>query len=211
MAFSTLARANKCTVARTVRAAAPRAAVRIVAKAQNAEKSEVSQIAKPAFVAAVANIIMALPAAAEPGKLFDFDLTLPIIAGEFLLLMVFLDKAWFGPVGKVLDDRDNAIRERLAAVKGDTAELEELTMQAEKVLKDARAEVSAMIQKQKSEKQAELDKIYNAAKASVTKETESAIAALEKESTALLASMDAQVDKISADFLARLLPQGIKV
>jgi hypothetical protein len=50
---------------------------------------------------AVANVIMAMPAAAEAGKLFDFNLTLPIMAGEILLLMVFLDKFWFGPVGKV--------------------------------------------------------------------------------------------------------------
>jgi hypothetical protein len=49
----------------------------------------------------VANVIMAMPAAAEAGKLFDFNLTLPIMAGEILLLMVFLDKFWFGPVGKV--------------------------------------------------------------------------------------------------------------
>ena len=36
---------------------------------------------------------------------FDFNLTLPIIASEFLLLMVILDKTVFGPVGKP-DDRD---------------------------------------------------------------------------------------------------------
>lgn len=44
---------------------------------------------------------MAMPAAAEAGKLFDFNLTLPIMAGEILLLMVFLEKFWFTPVGKV--------------------------------------------------------------------------------------------------------------
>ena len=41
-----------------------------------------------------------------PGHLFDFDLTLPVFAVEFLTLMVILSKTWFGPVGKVLDDRD---------------------------------------------------------------------------------------------------------
>lgn len=43
---------------------------------------------KPAATAFVANILMALPAAAEPGKIFDFNLTLPIMVTEFLLLMV---------------------------------------------------------------------------------------------------------------------------
>lgn len=45
---------------------------------------------KPAATAFVANLLMALPAAAEPGKIFDFNLTLPIMVTEFLLLMVCL-------------------------------------------------------------------------------------------------------------------------
>ncbi len=36
---------------------------------------------------------------------------------EFLLLMIFLEKTWFTPVGKVLDDRDKLIRDKLGAVK----------------------------------------------------------------------------------------------
>ncbi len=60
---------------------------------------------------------MALPAHAAAGKIFDFNLTLPIMAGQFLLLMVFLDKFWFGPVGKVLDERDGYIREQLKKFK----------------------------------------------------------------------------------------------
>lgn len=211
MACSTLAQRTRCSVARNaVKAAAPRA-VRVVARAQQTERVDVTQFVRAACVTGVANVLMALPAAAEPGKLFDFDLTLPIMAGEFLLLMVFLDKAWFGPVGDLLDKRDGQIRDKLAAVKGNSSELEELTAQAEKVLRDARAEVSAMVNKQKAEKQAELDKLYAAAKARVTEETDAAIVALEKESVALLAAMDSQVEKITSDFLVRLLPPGIKV
>jgi len=45
---------------------------------------------KPAGVLAVANLIAASPAMA--GEVFDFNLTLPIMAGQFLALMVFLDK-----------------------------------------------------------------------------------------------------------------------
>ncbi len=60
---------------------------------------------------------MALPAHADAGKIFDFNLTLPIMAGQFLLLMVFLDKFWFGPVGKVLDERDGYIRDQLKKFK----------------------------------------------------------------------------------------------
>lgn len=50
--------------------------------------------------------------------------------------------------------------------------------EAEALLKDARSEVSAMVNSKKNEKQSELDKVYNEAKAKVTRETESAIAGL---------------------------------
>ena len=47
------------------------------------------------------NILAVLPAHAEAGKIFDFNLTLPVMATEFLLCMVFLEKTWFTPVGQV--------------------------------------------------------------------------------------------------------------
>lgn len=48
----------------------------------------------------------------------QFNLTLPAMAGQFLLLMVMLDKLWFTPVGKVLDERDALIRSKLAGASG---------------------------------------------------------------------------------------------
>lgn len=72
---------------------------------------------KPALAALAANVLAALPAHAEAGKIFDFNFTLPIIVTEFLLLMVFLDKFWFGPVGRNLDERDKYLRDKLANVK----------------------------------------------------------------------------------------------
>lgn len=64
-----------------------------------------------------------------------------IMAGEILLLMVFLDKAWFGPVGKVLDERDATLRSQLSSVKEGSEELDKLTSEAEALIKAARAEV----------------------------------------------------------------------
>jgi hypothetical protein len=43
--------------------------------------------------------------------------------GEFLLLMVFLDKFWFGPVGAVLDARDKELRSKLSLVKDNGSEV----------------------------------------------------------------------------------------
>ncbi|KIY97994.1 F-type H+-transporting ATPase subunit b [Monoraphidium neglectum] len=210
MALSLRSKAFGATQRAAVRT--PTRAVRMVvrASAQQQQQSR-AQLAKAAMTAAGVQLIAAAPAFAEAGKLFDFNLTLPIMAGEILLLMVFLDKTWFGPVGKVLDERDATLRSQLTDVKGNAEELAQLTKEAEELVRAARGEVSALVLKQKNAKQAELDKLYNEAKAKITKETESAIAAMEKESEALLASLDAQAEKISTEVLRRVLPEGVKI
>ena len=111
------------------------------------------------------NALAVLPAHAEAGKIFDFNATLPIMTIQFLLLMVFLDKTWFTPVGKVLDDRDRMLREKLASVKDNSAEIKAMQDQAEKVLRDARRDAQELINKVKKETQAEQEKKLAEAKA----------------------------------------------
>jgi len=94
---------------------------------RSSRKAELPKAAKPLFAAVLSNALTALPSlAGEPGKIFDFNLTLPIIAAEFLLLMVILDKTVFGPVGKALDDRDALIRSQLEAVGDNSTEVANL-------------------------------------------------------------------------------------
>lgn len=89
--------------------------------------SKVELPGKAALTGLAANALIALPSfAGEPGKIFDFNLTLPIIATEFLLLMVILDKTIFGPVGKAIDDRDELIRSQLASVGDNSNAVAEL-------------------------------------------------------------------------------------
>jgi hypothetical protein len=113
-------------------------------------------VVKPVLTAAVVNAVMAMPAEAA-GKLFDFNLTMPVMAGQFLLLMVFLDKTWFTPVGKVLDERDELIRSKLAAVQGDSSSIADMQEEAERIVKEARAEANAAVNEAKSSTQAEQD------------------------------------------------------
>ncbi len=68
-----------------------------------------------------------------------------------------------------------------------------------------------MINEKKSAKQAELDKLYNEAKGKVNGEVEAAIKVLDAESATVLKNLDAQVDKISAEVLKRVLPAGVKI
>ena len=154
---------------------------------------------------------MALGASAETGKIFDFNLTLPIMAGQFLLLMVFLDKTWFSPVGTLLEDRDKQLREKLATVKGNSGEVGNLQEQAEKIISEARAAAQKKVADAKSAVSTEAANELAAAKAKVDAELSRALSSLETEKDAALKGLDAQVAKLSDDILARVLPEGVKV
>ena len=113
---------------------------------ENANK----HVQRAAFAAM--NLLVAMPALAEEkGKIFDFNLTLPIIAVQFLLLMVALDNIWFKPVSKVMDSRDENIRSKLVGVRDNSTELKSLQSEAEGILRAARAETSTQLQAMKKE------------------------------------------------------------
>merc|ERR1711943_148733 len=107
--------------------------------------------------------------AGEPGKIFDFNLTLPIIASEFLLLMVVLDKTVFGPVGKALDDRDALIRSQLEAVGDNSTEVS-------KEVASTKAKIDADIAAAQAKAKADVDAQIAAALAKLdAAKTESAL------------------------------------
>merc|ERR1712093_602971 len=91
----------------------------------------------------IADLFSVMPLHA--GKVFDFDATLPAMAAQFLLLTLFLEKTWFGPVGKVLDERNDKILTRVKSLSEVTGELDSLQNEAETLLKEARAEAKAKI------------------------------------------------------------------
>ena len=102
-----------------------------------------------ALIAALAPPSMA--EAMEKAQLFDFNLTLPIIVVEFLFLMFALDKVYYSPLGNFMDKRDGEIKEKLASVKDTSTEVKALDEQAAAVMRAARAEIAAALNKMKKE------------------------------------------------------------
>ncbi|KAI5065521.1 hypothetical protein GOP47_0020216 [Adiantum capillus-veneris] len=160
------------------------------------------------------NALWAVPAIAaevaaeaeEKGKIFDFNLTLPIIAAEFLLLMVTLDNIWFKPVAKVMDDRDEAIRQKLMSVRDNSDEIKKLQEQAEAILKAARAETTAELNKMKRETAAKLDAKLQESRERIEKELAEAIANLEVQKQETLKSLDKEVQDLSEEIIAKVIP-----
>lgn len=152
-----------------------------------------------------------MPAHAEAGKIFDFNLTLPVMMGEFLILMVFMDKFWFGPVGKLLDDRDSQLREKLALVKDNSGDISGLREEAEKLISEARAFAQKQMQDAKMQVNMQCEKELAEAKKRVEAELAKAMLALEAERDSAINELDDQVNKLTGEVLSRLLPEGLKV
>ncbi|KAH7373991.1 hypothetical protein KP509_17G082700 [Ceratopteris richardii] len=165
-------------------------------------------VRKAAFLAM--NTLWAIPAIAEEaeekGKIFDFNLTLPIIVAEFLLLMLALDNLWFKPVAKVMDERDEAIRQKLMGVRDNSDEIKKLQEQAEAILKAARAETTAELNKMRRETAASLDAKLQESRQRVEKELAEALANLESQKEETLRSLDKQVQELSDQIVAKVIP-----
>jgi F-type H+-transporting ATPase subunit b len=152
-----------------------------------------------------------LPALAEQmekAALFDFNLTLPAIAIEFLLLMVALDKLYFTPLGKFMDERDAKIRGELGSVKDASEEVKQLEEQAAAVMKAARAEIAAALNKMKKETTSELEAKLDEGRRRVEAELVEALANLETQKEEAVKALDAQIASLSDEIVKKVLPSA---
>ncbi|XP_042475799.1 ATP synthase subunit b', chloroplastic [Macadamia integrifolia] len=164
---------------------------------------------KSSAAIAAAVLAMAPPSMAvemEKAALFDFNLTLPIIMTEFLLLMVALDKIYFTPLGKFMDERDAAIKEKLSSVKDTSAEVKQLEDQASAVMKAARAEISAALNQMKKETTLEVEKQLAEGRKKVEAELSEALANLEKQKEETIKALDSQIVALSDEIVKKVLP-----
>ncbi|XP_023538440.1 ATP synthase subunit b', chloroplastic [Cucurbita pepo subsp. pepo] len=142
----------------------------------------------------------------EKAALFDFNLTLPIMMAQFLLLMVGLDKLYFSPLGKFMDERDAAIKEKLNSVKDTSEEVKQLDEQAAAVMRAARAEISAALNKMKKETQAEVEEKLAEGRKKIDAELQEALASLENQKVETIKSLDAQIAALSDEIVKKVLP-----
>ncbi|XP_014498554.1 ATP synthase subunit b', chloroplastic [Vigna radiata var. radiata] len=157
----------------------------------------------------IAPLILAQPSLAseiEKAALFDFNLTLPIIMVEFLFLMVALDKIWFTPLGKFMDERDSAIREKLNSVKDTSEEVKQLEEKANAVMAAARAEIAAALNAMKKETQAEVEQKIAEGRKKVEAELQEALANLERQKEETIKSLDSQIADLSQEIVKKVLP-----
>ncbi|RID77680.1 hypothetical protein BRARA_A00569 [Brassica rapa] len=157
-----------------------------------------------ALIAALAPPSMA--EAMEKAQLFDFNLTLPIIVVEFLFLMFALDKVYYSPLGNFMDKRDGEIKEKLASVKDTSTEVKALDEQAAAVMRAARAEIAAALNKMKKETEVEVEQQLAVGRKKVEAELQEALASLEKQKEETIKALDSQIAALSEDIVKKVLP-----
>lgn len=139
------------------------------------------------------------------GGLFDFNATLPLMALQFLLLMVLLNILFYKPVAKILDERDEYIRNSLTTASASLKKADELTIKYEDELSNARKKAQELIRKsQKEAQEVVLNKVKDA-----QKEAELLIAeasqqlVLQKQEA--IKTLENQVETLSDQIKAKLL------
>ena len=143
--------------------------------------------------------------ATEKGGLFDFNATLPIMMVQFIVLAALLNTVFYKPVGKVLDDRDEYIRNNSAGGEDRLAEAKRLTKQYEDDLANARRESQAVIAEAKTAAQKIASDELAVAQQAAQAEKEKASQEILAQKQAAFSTLEKDVDALSQQILAKLV------
>jgi len=93
------------------------------------------------------SILISSSEVSGPGGLFDFDATLPLIAIQFILLMVILNIILYNPLLTIIEERKEYILTNLSEASKILAEANQLTTKYEQELDNVRKEAQLEITK----------------------------------------------------------------
>ena len=91
------------------------------------------------------SILISLSEIEGPGGLFDINATLPLVAIQFILLMVLLNVILYSPLLTIIEERKEYVLSNLAEASEKLAQAKELTTQYEQTLETARKEAQLEI------------------------------------------------------------------
>ncbi|WP_204141662.1 F0F1 ATP synthase subunit B' [Halomicronema sp. CCY15110] len=146
-----------------------------------------------------------LLAVEEGGGLFDINATLPLMAIQFLILAVVLNKVFYSPLGDAIDERDGYVNSSIVGAKEKLAKAEKIAQQYEQELAESRRQAQAII----AEAQAEAEKVASSQIAAAQQEAQANKEQVQKEIDAQKASafevLEGQVASLTQQMLDKLL------
>ena len=141
--------------------------------------------------------------------MFDFDATLPLMAVQFLLLVVILNAVFYKPLTKAIEDRNDYIRRNQVEAQERLSKAENLAKQYEAELADTRKQSQNMI----ASAQAEAQKIVAAKIAEAQEQArlqrEKAQNELDRQKQEAMSALEQEVDSLSRQILGKLLGTSV--
>ncbi|MGB0561983.1 MAG: F0F1 ATP synthase subunit B' [Spirulinaceae cyanobacterium] len=151
------------------------------------------------------SVILLAQAAEESGGLFDFDATLPLMAAQFLLLVLVLNALFYKPLGDALDERDSYVRQKQLSARERLAEAKAKAEQYDQELIGVRREAQEVIAAAQAEAQQTVTAEVQAAQKQVQQEREAAAKEIETQKSQAFAALEGEVDALSHQILTKLL------
>ncbi|MCG9892620.1 MAG: F0F1 ATP synthase subunit B' [Thermosynechococcaceae cyanobacterium MS004] len=137
--------------------------------------------------------------------MFDFDATLPLVAIQFLLLVVVLNAVFFKPLSKVLSDRQDYVSSNNTEARERQDKAKRLAQDYSEKLSSSRRQSQTIItdaqtaaQKQSSAQVAEAQRKLQEQATSIQLE-------LEQQKQAAFSALEKEVDTLSQQLLKKLL------
>lgn len=139
-----------------------------------------------------------------PGGLFDIDATLPLVAIQFLLLMVILNIVLYNPLLTIIEERKEYILTNLGKASELLAEANNLTAQYEEELTSVRKEAQLEITNSQKIHQEILDLEINISQKYLDNLLDTITNDFENRKTLALNNLEASVQSLCNDINAKL-------
>jgi len=149
--------------------------------------------------------LLAVETVAKKGGLFDIDATLPLMAIQFLVLVLILNATLYKPLGNAIDQRNEYIRKNQLTAQERLAKTEKLAQQYEQELAGARRQAQAIIAEATAAGQKIAAEKIAVAQQEAQSQREQASSEIEQQRQQALASLEQQVDALSRQILEKLL------
>ncbi|MEB3185037.1 MAG: F0F1 ATP synthase subunit B' [Cyanobacteriota bacterium] len=144
-------------------------------------------------------------AGAPEGGLFDLDATLPLMAVQVVLLTFILNRLFFRPVGRTVEERERFITTSRAEAKQKLAQAERLEADLKEQLKDARQQAQKLV----VDAEQEMDRLYREALAATQAEAiatrEQARREIDAQRDAAMAQLNTDADQLGDLIVSRLM------
>nr|YP_009296402.1 ATP synthase CFO B' chain subunit II [Thorea hispida]AOM65337.1 ATP synthase CFO B' chain subunit II [Thorea hispida]ARX95897.1 ATP synthase CFO B' chain subunit II [Thorea hispida]UNJ79182.1 ATP synthase CFO B' chain subunit II [Thorea hispida] len=153
-------------------------------------------------------LVMSSSNIGKEGGLFDFNATLPLMAVQFLFLMIILNIIFYKPVTIVLDNRDEYIRNSLTSASASLSKADQLTSEYEQQLMKARREAQELI---RSSQKIAQQNVFEKIKEAQTKAEffiNEASQQLTTEKQKVLKTLEAEINTISNKIKNKLLEEN---